>query len=130
MLGAAFARCASGHARRFSVVRCAVYSLHRGEGAKATKQLADALAAAEKLRPKLDEYPALRPGSYSNAMEEWAEAALFARWLDARAVPARAALGVADLEVDECVGVEVERELDALVFIAATRTRPPGTIGN
>ena len=96
------------------LAKLAVYSLHRGEGAKATKQLADALAAAEKLRPKLDEYPALRPGSYSNAMEEWAEAALFARWLDARAVPARAALGVADLEVDECVARRARAGLAAL----------------
>lgn len=50
--------------------KLAVYSLHRGELAKAAKQLADGAAAAAKLAPDIAARPALRPGSYANCLEE------------------------------------------------------------
>mmetsp|Transcript_31716 Transcript_31716/g.40686 ORF Transcript_31716/g.40686 Transcript_31716/m.40686 type:complete len:570 (+) Transcript_31716:32-1741(+) len=58
-----------------------IYSLHRGDFRKAEKQLSQALNLAKEIEPIIIEEPTLRFGSYSNAMEEYAEAKLYQSWL-------------------------------------------------
>lgn len=52
----------------------AIFSLHRGSTEEAAARLAACLKGAEELSPLIQEAPTLRPGSYSNAIEEYAEA--------------------------------------------------------
>ncbi|GFR43963.1 hypothetical protein Agub_g5106, partial [Astrephomene gubernaculifera] len=59
----------------------AVYSLHRGEAARAEQQLDKTESLARELLPALAKYPSLRPGSYSAAIEEYAEAKAFSVFL-------------------------------------------------
>ncbi|KAG2498872.1 hypothetical protein HYH03_003064 [Edaphochlamys debaryana] len=59
----------------------AIYSLHRGEAAKAAEQLKKTESIAKELLPALSKYPALRQGSYSAAIEEYAEAVAFSVFL-------------------------------------------------
>eukprot|EP00937_MAST-01D_sp_MAST-1D-sp2_P007885 g7885.t1 len=59
----------------------AIYACHRGDAARASRLLAEAQAGAEALLPAVAREPALRGGSFSNALEEWAEGKLFEHWL-------------------------------------------------
>lgn len=52
----------------------AIFSLHRGAAQEAEQRLAACLKGAEELAPLVKAEPMLRPGSYSNAIEEYAEA--------------------------------------------------------
>eukprot|EP00343_Euplotes_focardii_P011395 CAMPEP_0205831690 /NCGR_PEP_ID=MMETSP0206-20130828/44798_1 /ASSEMBLY_ACC=CAM_ASM_000279 /TAXON_ID=36767 /ORGANISM="Euplotes focardii, Strain TN1" /LENGTH=182 /DNA_ID=CAMNT_0053136555 /DNA_START=42 /DNA_END=587 /DNA_ORIENTATION=- len=98
-----------------------IYSMHRGALEKAQKQLAEAKTLAEDIIPQLEEYPALRKGSYSNAMEEYAEAMLFLVWLQERVVapPERLVL----VNTEEYVGglADFTGELGRFAVAAATR---------
>jgi len=61
----------------------AIFSLQRGQAAKATTQLVDAVKISKAIfEEHIKVEPPLRQGSYSNAMEEFAEAVLFKVWLD------------------------------------------------
>eukprot|EP00195_Chlamydomonas_chlamydogama_P017899 CAMPEP_0202896386 /NCGR_PEP_ID=MMETSP1392-20130828/5405_1 /ASSEMBLY_ACC=CAM_ASM_000868 /TAXON_ID=225041 /ORGANISM="Chlamydomonas chlamydogama, Strain SAG 11-48b" /LENGTH=216 /DNA_ID=CAMNT_0049581733 /DNA_START=141 /DNA_END=791 /DNA_ORIENTATION=- len=55
----------------------AVYCLHRGDRDSAAQQLMQAEAAAKELLPVLQQYPALRQGTYACAMEEFVQALAF-----------------------------------------------------
>jgi predicted translin family RNA/ssDNA-binding protein len=60
----------------------AIFSLHRGDLAKAATQLDEAKEKAAAIeKGYIIARPTLRSGSYSNAMEEYAEAKLFEAWL-------------------------------------------------
>jgi len=65
----------------------AIYSMHRGDLPKAEGQLAEATDKGRAIAADyLVEFPALRSGSYSNAMEEYAEARLYQIWLESREI--------------------------------------------
>lgn len=59
----------------------AIFALHRRDESKADDQLNKAMEIAKELHPLIANEPNLRYGSYSNAMEEYAEARLFQGWL-------------------------------------------------
>eukprot|EP00499_Haloplacidia_sp_CaronLabIsolate_P011577 CAMPEP_0196781606 /NCGR_PEP_ID=MMETSP1104-20130614/9934_1 /TAXON_ID=33652 /ORGANISM="Cafeteria sp., Strain Caron Lab Isolate" /LENGTH=240 /DNA_ID=CAMNT_0042151839 /DNA_START=90 /DNA_END=809 /DNA_ORIENTATION=- len=60
--------------------KTAIFALHRGEQTKADRQLADAESLIRELLPVAAEYD-LRHGSLSGALEEFAEARAFSRFL-------------------------------------------------
>jgi len=59
----------------------AIFSLHRGDNSKADKLMETCEKVAAELAPVLADESSLRYGSYSNGMEEYAEARLFSTWL-------------------------------------------------
>lgn len=60
----------------------AIYALHRGDSEKAKKLIDQCeTLTQEELVPILEEEPQLRYGSFSNMLEEYAEAKLFYAWL-------------------------------------------------
>jgi predicted translin family RNA/ssDNA-binding protein len=61
--------------------KVAIYCLHRGEMDKANAQLELAQEAADELLPLIQAEPTLRYGSYAGGLEEYAEAAIFARFV-------------------------------------------------
>lgn len=61
--------------------KTAIYCLHRADDAGAGKDLATVEKVAEELRPLLTAEPTLRHGGFSNAIEEYAEAAIFRYYL-------------------------------------------------
>lgn len=66
----------------------AVYALHRGDAARAAGMIAEAKAiAARDLLPLVAAAPSLRGGALSAALEEWAEAAIFAAFVAGRPLP-------------------------------------------
>eukprot|EP01025_Chloroclados_australasicus_P034491 TRINITY_DN35232_c0_g1_i1.p1 TRINITY_DN35232_c0_g1~~TRINITY_DN35232_c0_g1_i1.p1 ORF type:complete len:322 (-),score=32.62 TRINITY_DN35232_c0_g1_i1:195-1160(-) len=66
----------------------AIYCMHRGDIEGARKKLADGMTHAEKLRPIVDaEYELRSGGSYSSAMEEWAEGMVFLTFLTENRIP-------------------------------------------
>ncbi|QDZ18636.1 translin-like protein [Chloropicon primus] len=60
----------------------AIFSLHRKDFDRARQQLDDAQGIAESLLPTVVAEPTLRQGSYSNALEEFAEAKIFQHYLE------------------------------------------------
>ena len=69
------------------LAKTAIYSVHRGELAKAAAQAEGALAKAAALTALVDRHPTLRPGSYTALLEEYAEAALFLAFARDQRVP-------------------------------------------
>lgn len=68
----------------------AIFSLHRKDFKRAEEQLDKAAGTATSLLPLVEAQPTLRQGSYSNALEEWAEAKVSERRIPPRrARPAR-----------------------------------------
>ena len=68
----------------------AIFSLHRKDFKRAEEQLDKAAGTATSLLPLVEAQPTLRQGSYSNALEEWAEAKVSERrFPPRRARPAR-----------------------------------------
>lgn len=63
------------------LAKLAIYDVHRGNTDSAAAKLDDAMAKTKLLWPIIDAHPALRPGSFSNALEEWAEGKLYLNWL-------------------------------------------------
>ena len=61
--------------------KVAIFALHRKDFDGASKKLSFALETATKLLPVIEEEPTLRHGSYSNALEEYAEAEIFQHYL-------------------------------------------------
>lgn len=65
----------------------AIFSLHRSDFGKASGQLAQVVAKAREIfEGYIKDEPALRQGSYANAMEEFAEAVLFKVWLEEKTI--------------------------------------------
>jgi predicted translin family RNA/ssDNA-binding protein len=59
----------------------AIFSLHRGNDKEADERIRSAKKTAEELLPLIAECPTLRPGSFANAVEEYAEALAFRCYL-------------------------------------------------
>lgn len=79
----------------------AIYALHRGEVAKAGEMVASATELAKRdLLPLVTTAPALRTGALSAALEELAEASVFAGFLATGRIPTMA----------ECAGGIVNRD--------------------
>eukprot|EP00756_Hemistasia_phaeocysticola_P061491 Hpha_TRINITY_DN4968_c0_g1::TRINITY_DN4968_c0_g1_i1::g.51477::m.51477 len=71
------------------LAKFAVYSVHRKNISKAEEQLEEACALAKSLIAEhIAERPALRPGMFSGALEEWAEAVMFLQWAKTKTLPA------------------------------------------
>lgn len=98
----------------------AIFSLHRNDGAEAAARLKAAEAAIEELLPTVRETPALRYGSFSRAMEEYAEAVVFRGYLEERRlVPSSA---VRHAEPEEYLGgvLDFTGELNRFAVLRAT----------
>eukprot|EP00586_Coscinodiscus_wailesii_P010904 CAMPEP_0172515676 /NCGR_PEP_ID=MMETSP1066-20121228/269785_1 /TAXON_ID=671091 /ORGANISM="Coscinodiscus wailesii, Strain CCMP2513" /LENGTH=530 /DNA_ID=CAMNT_0013296815 /DNA_START=66 /DNA_END=1658 /DNA_ORIENTATION=- len=59
----------------------AIFALHRGDVKRSEKLLSQCEDIAKELTPIIEEEPKLRYGSFTNSLEEYAEAKLFAIWL-------------------------------------------------
>ena len=59
----------------------AIFSLHRGDADQAEQRIGNALAVSKELSPLIAGDVRLRSGSYSHAMEEFAEARLFQHYI-------------------------------------------------
>lgn len=67
----------------------AIFSLHRNDLEKSANQLEQVeTKGLELFNAYIKDEPALRQGSYSNSMEEYAEAVLFKVWLENKTIPA------------------------------------------
>lgn len=99
----------------------AIFSLHRGASAEAESRIAAAKKAAEELLPLIRDNPTLRPGSYSNAIEEYAEAVAFRCYLTDGRLIRQAEVELA--EVEEYLGgvLDFTGELGRLAIAQATR---------
>ncbi|CAM9651692.1 unnamed protein product [Sphacelaria rigidula] len=78
--------------------KMAIYSLHRGDFAKAGKQVSDCRTACEGLLPTIQANPQLRQGAFSCSMEEFAEARLYELWLKEKRLASRMEVGLVDVE--------------------------------
>ncbi len=77
----------------------AIYAAMRGDLDRAEGMVAEARAAAVRdLLPGVEAAPALRFGSVSGALEEWAEAAIFVAFLRTGRVPSPADLAICNRE--------------------------------
>eukprot|EP00301_Raphidiophrys_heterophryoidea_P020933 c5497_g1_i1.p1 GENE.c5497_g1_i1~~c5497_g1_i1.p1 ORF type:complete len:448 (-),score=111.38 c5497_g1_i1:74-1417(-) len=76
----------------------AIFALHRNDTNRATRLLESACQATNELLPTVTETPALRSGSFSNAMEEYAEACLLKEWLENKRLASRKDLGFVNSE--------------------------------
>ena len=105
----------------------AIYSLHRGEVARATAQLAEARGIAEAdLLPVVApaRHPVLRGGAVTSSLEEWAEGFIFARFLEAGSAPTyEDVAAVLPVNRDEYLGglMDFIGELGRVAVLAATR---------
>ena len=102
----------------------AIFSLQRGQAAKATTQLVDAVKISKAIfEEHIKVEPPLRQGSYSNAMEEFAEAVLFKVWLDDQRICALDAPEFEGLiDSTEYLGRCTQRPLRCLAFARCHRT--------
>lgn len=70
-------RCRDGQ----KAAKQAIFALHRGDEAKSQTLLATCQECISELMPTVVQEPSLRYGSFSNMLEEYAEAKLFYAWL-------------------------------------------------
>ncbi len=77
--------------------KSAIYALHRGEVDKASELIAQGKEEAKQLLAMLVATPTLRFGALSSALEEWAEAAIFAVFLKERRIATMAELEIGAL---------------------------------
>ncbi len=100
--------------------KTAIYCLHRGDDAGAARELSAVEAVAAELAPLLAAEPTLRYGSFSAAMEEYAEAAIFRHYLTEGRLLASAALPL--VTRDEYLGglLDFSGELNRFAVLRAT----------
>ena len=98
----------------------AVYCLHRGDAKGAARELAAVEALARDTAPALASEPSLRFGAFSAAMEEYAEAAIFAHYLSHGTLLPSSALPLATR--DEYLGglLDFSGELNRHAVLRAT----------
>lgn len=101
--------------------KAAIYSLHRSDMAEAHKQIVAAEAVITDLHPLVAADPALRAGSFSAALEEYAEAGVLRYFLQTGAVLPHRLLPVCDR--DEYLGglLDFAGELNRFAVARATR---------
>ncbi|CAL5225253.1 g8045 [Coccomyxa viridis] len=99
----------------------AIFAAHRSDAERCSKLLSDAAAVAADILPILTELPSLRHGSFSNAMEEYAEAKCFQLFLKEGRVIAPSELE--NIERDEYLGgvLDFTGELNRYAVAKATR---------
>jgi predicted translin family RNA/ssDNA-binding protein len=98
----------------------AIYSLHRGDDNDASNKLKLALTAAVELAPLISQSPSLRHGSFSNSIEEYAEAVILRTYLQDGRVATREEVQLA--EVEEYLGgvLDFTGELNRIAVAKAT----------
>jgi len=74
----------------------AIFATHRKDYVSANKLLLEAEEKAKKLLPIVQEIPSLRGGSFSNAMEEYAESKIFFEYITKQQIPTLSSLGFVD----------------------------------
>lgn len=98
-----------------------IYALHRGDVDKARDMVREAKELAKRdLIPIVEKWPSLRYGAFSGAMEEFAEAAIFAAFLGTSRVPTIAELEIVNRE--EYLGgiMDFTGELNRYAVLRAT----------
>ncbi|KAK9916248.1 hypothetical protein WJX75_000477 [Coccomyxa subellipsoidea] len=98
----------------------AIFAAHRSNMEKSYKQTAEAEQIANELIPLISQLPDLRHGSFSNAMEEYAEAKIFQAFLKHRRVIPSKELPI--VERDEYLGgvLDFTGELNRYAIAKAT----------
>ena len=110
--------------RSRDVLKCskqAIYALQRSDAAKADALIAEGKEKAKELLAALVTHPHLRFGALSAALEEWAEAAVFAVFLREGRIASMAELEI--LSRDEYLGGVMDfcGEINRFAVLAATR---------
>eukprot|EP00037_Helgoeca_nana_P011256 m.100943 g.100943 ORF g.100943 m.100943 type:complete len:337 (-) comp20708_c0_seq7:123-1133(-) len=106
----------------------AIYAMHRGNLDGAREQLEKAKSTAAAIfDERIKDASTLRYGSYSNALEEYAEGALFLTWLDSGDIAPMDAPGLELLDPPEYIGglVDFTGEVGRVAVMAATRRDQP-----
>eukprot|EP00963_Diacronema_lutheri_P006259 scaffold541_cov335-Pavlova_lutheri.AAC.4 len=100
----------------------AIFSLHRKDVVKASKQIEDALAAAKEIEPVVQANPTLRGGSFSSALEEYAEAVIFRHYLSHGELISSQEENVNMCNIDEYLGgvLDFTGELNRFAIARAT----------
>lgn len=80
----------------------AIFSVVRGQTGEAQAKLDQAKKIADKIFVTVNKYPTLRPGAFSNSLEEWAEGMMLIHWVNNHTVPSKADLQV--LNTGEFIG--------------------------
>eukprot|EP00216_Chloropicon_sp_CCMP2111_P003480 CAMPEP_0198238662 /NCGR_PEP_ID=MMETSP1446-20131203/4275_1 /TAXON_ID=1461542 ORGANISM="Unidentified sp, Strain CCMP2111" /NCGR_SAMPLE_ID=MMETSP1446 /ASSEMBLY_ACC=CAM_ASM_001112 /LENGTH=219 /DNA_ID=CAMNT_0043921129 /DNA_START=104 /DNA_END=760 /DNA_ORIENTATION=- len=98
----------------------AIFSLHRKDFKRAEEQLSKALSTTKTLLPLVKEKPTLRYGSFSNALEEYAEARIFQHYLSHGKLLTSTAME--DVEKEEYLGgvLDFSGELNRYAVARAT----------
>ena len=101
----------------------AIFSVHRGDIAQATSRLDAAEAGYTELLSLIDETPVLRAGSFSNALEEYAEARIFLHFHETKQLLVPADLP--QINTEEYLGglLDFTGELNRWAVIQATSRR-------
>lgn len=99
----------------------AIYAIHRGNFDTAEKQLNDSVAKLVAFDPIIAVHPTLRPGSYSNVLEEYAEGMIFLHWMRTREILYMGAMP--RLKHEEYIGgiVDFTGEIGRFAVACATR---------
>jgi len=99
----------------------AIYALQRGDVSKADALIAEGKKGATDLLASSAALPHLRFGALSAALEEWAEAAIFAVFLKERRIPTMAELEIVNR--DEYLGGVMDfcGEVNRFAVLAATK---------
>jgi predicted translin family RNA/ssDNA-binding protein len=101
----------------------AIFSVHRGDIAQASSRLEAAEAGYTELLTLIDETPALRGGSFSHALEEYAEARIFLHFHETKQLLVPADLP--QINTEEYLGglLDFTGELNRWAVIQATSRR-------
>ena len=110
--------------RSRDVLKCskqAIYALQRSDAVKADELIAAGRRGAKELIAATAALPHLRFGALSSALEEWAEAAIFAVFLKEQRIPTMAELEIVNR--DEYLGGVMDfcGEVNRFAVLAATR---------
>lgn len=71
-----------------------IFAVVRGQTKDAQQKLTQARTIAEKIFIIVNKFPTLRPGSFSNSLEEWAEGMMLLHWVQHHTTPSKAELGL------------------------------------
>lgn len=100
----------------------AIFSLHRKDVEKASKQIEDAMEAAKEIEPVVQANPTLRGGSFSSALEEYAEAVIFRHYLSHGELMSSQEQDIKMCNIDEYLGgvLDFTGELNRFAIARAT----------
>lgn len=100
----------------------AIFSVHRGKLEDAQAQLDKAEAASKRMHEIVEEESTLRHGSYSNCLEEWAEAALTLTWARGGGISSMASMAHMGIKTNEYLGAlsDFTGEVGRMAVVAAS----------